>query len=118
MKDNYDYGKCKFCGANMVRNPKTGKVFCGDKCWLKNQQDNRQFNPRPNAVEKFMDEDKKWADIRAEKREGMAWGNAKFCAAELLAAAIRKGELNLPDAVQQFQDLAEQIYFYEPPNGR
>lgn len=26
---------CKKCGAKMIYNPKTGKVFCGDKCWLK-----------------------------------------------------------------------------------
>lgn len=26
--------KCKKCGAEMVLNPKTGKVFCKDKCWL------------------------------------------------------------------------------------
>ena len=26
--------KCKNCGAKMVTNPKTGKVFCSDKCWL------------------------------------------------------------------------------------
>lgn len=28
-------GKCKHCNANNVRSPKTGKVFCSDKCWLK-----------------------------------------------------------------------------------
>lgn len=26
--------KCKNCGAKMVKNPKTGKWFCEDKCWL------------------------------------------------------------------------------------
>lgn len=26
--------KCKRCGANMVKNPKTGKWFCEEKCWL------------------------------------------------------------------------------------
>lgn len=30
-----DLGKCKKCGADMVVNPKTGNVFCKDKCWLK-----------------------------------------------------------------------------------
>lgn len=28
-------GLCSKCGAEMVRNPKTGKIFCKDKCWLK-----------------------------------------------------------------------------------
>lgn len=37
MENNYakDYGKCSFCGAPKVYNPKTGKTFCQDKCWLK-----------------------------------------------------------------------------------
>jgi hypothetical protein len=26
---------CPKCGAEMVYNPKTGKTFCKDKCWLK-----------------------------------------------------------------------------------
>lgn len=27
--------KCKKCGAELVKNPKTGSWFCKDKCWLK-----------------------------------------------------------------------------------
>jgi hypothetical protein len=38
VEDNF-YGKeknkCKNCGADMVKNPKTGKWFCSEKCWLK-----------------------------------------------------------------------------------
>lgn len=29
-----DLGVCRKCGAENVYNPKTGKVFCKDKCWL------------------------------------------------------------------------------------
>jgi hypothetical protein len=29
---------CKKCGAQMVLNPKTTKMFCKDKCWLKAQE--------------------------------------------------------------------------------
>ena len=32
--------QCPKCGANMVLNPKTGKVFCEEKCWLKVDQVN------------------------------------------------------------------------------
>lgn len=37
MEPNYaeELGVCKYCQAKNVRNPKTGKVFCSDKCWLK-----------------------------------------------------------------------------------
>lgn len=29
-----NYGKCQFCGADRVQNPKTQKIFCSAKCWL------------------------------------------------------------------------------------
>jgi len=29
-----DLGVCRKCGAENVVNPKTGKIFCKDKCWL------------------------------------------------------------------------------------
>lgn len=37
MNNKYDeeLGLCPYCGAKKVRNPKTGKIFCADKCWLK-----------------------------------------------------------------------------------
>jgi ribosomal protein L37AE/L43A len=35
--------KCKHCGAEMVNNPKTGKWFCKEKCWLK-----QPARPLPN----------------------------------------------------------------------
>lgn len=38
VEDNF-YGNekntCKNCGAEMVKNPKTGKWFCSAKCWTK-----------------------------------------------------------------------------------
>lgn len=37
--------KCTKCGAEMVRNPKTGKMFCKDKCWLKG--DKVEVTPKP-----------------------------------------------------------------------
>lgn len=32
-----DHGTCPKCGAEMVLNPRTNKVFCKEKCWLKNE---------------------------------------------------------------------------------
>lgn len=32
---------CEKCGAEKVLNPKTGKRFCKEKCWLKNQVKNQ-----------------------------------------------------------------------------
>ena len=33
-KQLVDHG-CQKCGAELVKNPKTGKLFCKEKCWLK-----------------------------------------------------------------------------------
>ena len=37
MYEKQSYGKCSFCGADRVKNPKTGKIFCSDKCWTKSK---------------------------------------------------------------------------------
>ncbi len=33
--DKPEHGSCEKCGADKVLNPKTDKIFCKDKCWLK-----------------------------------------------------------------------------------
>jgi len=35
MAYDTNHGKCNYCGADRVENPKTGKIFCSAKCWLK-----------------------------------------------------------------------------------
>jgi len=34
-KEKSEYGQCKDCNADIVKNPRTGKTFCSNKCWLK-----------------------------------------------------------------------------------
>ncbi len=45
QNDVYERGmlgqKCKRCGANMIRNPKTGNWFCEKKCWTKYENDKK-----------------------------------------------------------------------------
>jgi len=58
MENNYaqDYGKCNFCGAPKVKSPKTGKVFCSEKCWLKGKPDS--YTPAQTKevqIEKFQE---------------------------------------------------------------
>lgn len=41
-----EYGLCTFCGAKNVKSPKTGKVFCSQKCWnLKDEEKSRKISP-------------------------------------------------------------------------
>lgn len=53
--------KCQDCGVGkIIKNPKTGKLFCDQKCWLKNQPHQEQ----PAIVE---GEDAKWERIGQAK---------------------------------------------------
>lgn len=45
---------CKDCGAEMVNNPKTGKWFCSEKCWLtpvERQEEPEQYQQREDISE-------------------------------------------------------------------
>lgn len=35
IKENPNLNKCKDCGSELVLNPKTGKLFCKEKCFIK-----------------------------------------------------------------------------------
>lgn len=62
-----DVGKtCQFCHeGKLIKNPKTGKVFCEKKCWLKNDPTTpeKKFEEELNKD----NEDKKWEDIGRKK---------------------------------------------------
>jgi uncharacterized Zn finger protein (UPF0148 family) len=44
MYEQQDYGTCNYCGADKVKNPKTGKIFCSDKCWTKAESSSEAKN--------------------------------------------------------------------------
>jgi hypothetical protein len=50
MYEEQDYGKCR-CGAKKVKNPKTGKIFCSDKCWLTSDSPS-ELKKRPETGER------------------------------------------------------------------
>jgi hypothetical protein len=45
-------GKCEYCGATLIRNPKTGKIFCEKKCWLNKDGASPQPVPKGNSYGK------------------------------------------------------------------
>lgn len=62
------------CGGKNIKNPKTGKIFCENKCWLKGQT-----NQSPPAQNDFVEnltkakEQEKWDSIAEGKvRHGFA----------------------------------------------
>jgi hypothetical protein len=64
-----NYGECKFCGAENVFNPKTGKVFCSEKCWLKTSS----TSSRPVQTYQTAQTTPNWEEIgRGKVRHGFA----------------------------------------------
>lgn len=81
--------KCKFCGAEMVLNPKTNKWFCKEKCWLKGQATNAiPYQPSKQdrideAVKNKQDRIDKAIDIR---EKSIAFFNSTNSAIEMIKA--------------------------------
>lgn len=103
-------GICPDCGGTYIKNPKTGKIFCENKCWLNNgqpyQEDKSQSSPD--------NKDEKWQKITAKKEQGMNWLNAKRGSAELVSALIISKMLTMPteDALRHY---AKFFFDMEPP---
>ena len=73
---------CPDCGGTFVKNPKTNKVFCQNKCWL-NAKPTPQQKAQVPPFKSQAEVDKKWANIRQEKADhiklGMAFNKAIDC---------------------------------------
>lgn len=54
--------------ANIVRNPKTGKLFCEDKCWTKGQQAPAPVQAQAPQSEKMTKEDWSQKDAQIAKQ--------------------------------------------------
>ena len=108
MNQVQSYGVCKFCGANNVKSPKTGKIFCSDKCWLKKPNDIGAYPP--NKLEAIVTSNQpNWDKIRKESHENMELLNAKNNATLLLVEAMRGG-MTLVDALTNFDATTQEIY--------
>jgi hypothetical protein len=83
--------KCQKCGADMVQNPKTGKIFCKDKCWL-NGQTTQSFS---SQVAQTKMEDNKWDKISFGK-----------CKHAFLLEAFKKGDSPSPETEKQCEEWA------------
>jgi len=90
--------KCKFCGAKMVTNPHTGKVFCSEKCWLKNQTPEQKRASAPADFKRSLEKD--------EREEGQSKGNAKNIAGLWVAHGIISKE--------EWEAWTDYVFSYEP----
>jgi len=90
------YGSCKFCGAKNVKSPKTGKIFCSEKCWLK----------QPGAVDQYgsyVKPEPDWDAIRDDKANGLARGAAFNKAVDVTVARYNKGDFPFDDFYSNLQ---------------
>mgnify|MGYP001590929037 CR=1 FL=1 len=96
--------KCPNClEGKLVLNPKTNKVFCSDRCWLKDKPD--EYGILPPAGKK----EPNWDKIRKESHENMELLNAKNNATLLLVKAMEQG-LSLEEALNKFDETTQKIY--------
>jgi hypothetical protein len=96
----------------MVKNPKTGKVFCSEKCWLRGGQTNQTPTPQPSQSGA-----PNWEDIRAQKSEGQAKGAAFNKAVDLVIAMYTKGDVELQDIMQSVRNTFAEFTKINKTNG-
>ena len=95
--DNTDYGQCEWCGANLVKNPKTQKIFCSEKCWLKNQK--TTLNPPQENVS------------QREIQEHIGWSVALNNATQIVVSLIRQEKIqSIENAKIVLKEIAEYVY--------
>jgi len=99
------------CGGNNVLNPKTGKIFCENKCWLKGTQapqtQNTQNVPQPpvQPIQFAMTASQPPVAPTNKTNEIRANVALKMCS-ELIASG------HMP--FEQWENWANRFYFYEP----
>jgi len=91
------------CGGKNVKNPKTGKIFCENKCWLN--------GGKPATTEDVPF--KTSSENSKEKDDNMAWGNAKHCASRLI---IGEKYEDMDVMCMDFHKLAGLIYKMNKPS--
>jgi hypothetical protein len=109
---------CEHCGADIVLNPKTGKQFCAEKCWLKGQP---QQQPRTQFVRQGGDlkvkDEPNWDKINAEKSEGYAKGAAFNKACDIVIAMYQKGDVLVDMVVPAVKEMFEKLKEINLENG-
>lgn len=107
---------CEFCGAELVENPKTGKVFCSQKCWLKNSQSQtpKVYPTKAQVFGQQLDQEKRDGRIEKmfnEKQDNIALMNSKNNATLVMA---QRQPANLDDLIAEWKKLVFEFLNYNP----
>ena len=99
-QEQENLGICRFCQAPNKRSRNTGKVYCSERCWLKNQ---------PQQSQSIQRQEPNWDAIRERKEESIEWVSSKNNACLILAQAIRQG-MPYDDAMKRLPKLVNYIF--------
>ena len=103
--------QCSFCGqGTLIKNPKTGKIFCDQKCWLKNQPQAQLRQQPPNQFVQNLQQQKEDERIKGfvkEKNEKISWLNAKRCAAQIVS---HRNLAQPAEILKEFEFFTKSIY--------
>ena len=112
--NNTQQQTCPFCGAEKIHNPRTGKWFCKEKCWLKKSQPDASPEAQPQNAQPYRaNDDINWEKVEEnnnKKSDSMTELNAKRIAGEY-ANIMLELQLITPDQWgKAFQDKANEIF--------
>ena len=83
---------CSQCGkGKYVKSPKTGKIFCSEKCWLQGQEQSAPQPATPPRDFKMENFGKcKYGFLLEAYKKGIALADAEVIAEEWADASLRK----------------------------
>ena len=111
-------GKCKFCQANNVRSPKTDKIFCSEKCWLKKATggDKQPYTPEQAKSQEIK-------GFQENKEESMRLMSSGRDATLMVTAMMGQGSAwtdeQLKDKIKEWQNyFYTKVYVDDPLRGK
>jgi len=107
MAYDKDYGVCKFCGEKMVHNPKTDKVFCSAKCWLKKPGAYTPDQAKSAEIKGFQESKEASMRIMSSGRD------ATLMVVAEMAVGIPQDEVAWNEDVIKRHIKKWQVYFYD-----
>lgn len=96
---------CEFCQAKLVKSPKSGKIFCSDKCWLKPKPQGHPTQDKQDDVIQVPEQGVDWDEVRRKNSEGPNHGAARNNAVDLVIKMLELGILKDDPSIERAIEL-------------
>lgn len=109
---NNEYGNCRFCGAPNTIGRDSGKIYCSEKCWLQNPQQqayNRPQRQYPQPQRQPQRQEPNWNAIRQEKAEDIRENVLIKEACEFVRVMYQKGDINVNQIISSVKKMITQL---------